>query len=307
MRRIVYFEFISPWGKLLLILGLVLLFSILTSFGGLLIGKYWFNTDLAGLAALLSHPVTDEVISFSKFFQFLNQLGVFIFPVFMYAMFVSSSSTAYLKLKVKPEFISFIISIAIVFSILPFLNFVSDLNENMKFPEGWSGLEQWMIQKETQAKMLTEAFLKTTTFPGLVINLIIVALIPALGEEILFRGVLLRLFKEAFKNVHIAVFVSAFVFSLIHLQFFGFFPRLLMGFVLGYLFVYTNNLWYPITFHFVNNAASVIIFFLYNKNEIGSGAEDFGASSSIIIITGSLLLSVMLLLLIKKRYDVKVL
>ncbi|NOY50117.1 MAG: CPBP family intramembrane metalloprotease [Chlorobi bacterium] len=307
MRRNAYFEYISPWGKLLLILGLVLLFSILTSFGGLLIGKYWLGTDLAALADLLSHPVTVQAIQFTKFFQFLNQLGVFIIPVFMYAVFVSNSSSEYLGLRRKPMFTSLIISVAIVFTILPFLNYISDLNANMKFPEGWSVVEQWMAEKEAQAKMLTEAFLKTTTIPGLAVNLVIVALIPALGEEMLFRGVLLRLFNEAFKNVHVAVFVSAFVFSLIHLQFFGFLPRLIMGLILGYLFVSTKNLWYPIAFHFVNNAASVIIFFLYNKNGVGSGAEGFGASNSIIIIVGSLLVSVLLLLVVKKRYDVRVL
>ncbi|PLX12461.1 MAG: hypothetical protein C0598_05915 [Marinilabiliales bacterium] len=303
MRKYAYFEFISPWGKLLLLIGLVIIFSILTAFGGLMIGKYWLNTDIMSLANLISNPSTDEAINFGKFYQFLNQLGVFIFPVLLYTYLVSNSSFKYLKVNNKPQLFSILISITIVFSILPFLNYIAVLNMNMKLPESMSAIENWMMQKEEQATLLLGAFLKTSTISGLIINLIIIGIIPAIGEELLFRGVLLRLFKEIFKNAHIAVFISAILFSMVHMQFYGFFPRLLLGIVLGYLFVYTKSLWAPIAYHLVNNSASVIIYYFNQKEIMETSAENFGSTDNFVLILGSLIVSVYFIFLIKKKTE----
>ncbi len=305
MRKYAYFEFISPWGKLLLLFGLVLLFSILTAFGGLLIGKYWLNTDFVSLASIVSNPTSESAINFSRFYQFINQLGVFIFPVFLYTFLVSTSSFKYLKMSNKPLLINILLSVTIVFSILPFLNYIGELNMNMKLPESMSAIENWMMQKEEQASLLLGAFLKTNSINGLLINLVVIGLIPAIGEELLFRGLILRLFKEAFKNIHLAVFISALLFSLVHLQFYGFFPRLLLGLVLGYLFVYTKSLWAPIAFHLVNNSATVLIYYLHQKGIVETNAENFGSTNSAILIIGSFVISIYILILIKKQQQLK--
>lgn len=305
MRRTAFFESISPFGKLLLLLGLIILFAIFTAFGGLLIGTFYLDTDMIGLASLLSNPEGEKIIGFTKFYQFINQLGIFILPVLLYTYLVSNSSIEYLKVNKKPLAISVLIAIIIVFTILPFLNYLSQINMEMKFPASFAGLENWMIEKEEQARIITEAFLKTNSIYGLLVNIFIIALVPAFGEEFLFRGIILRLFKDIFKNVHLAVFMSALIFSLFHLQFFGFLPRLFLGMILGYLFVYTKNLWVPIAFHFVNNAASVIIYFLYSNNLTKTSIEDFGSSSSVVYIIGSLLITVWLIIIMRQRenYD----
>lgn len=305
MRKYAYFEFISPWGKMLLLLGLILLFSILTAFGGLLIGKFWLDTDFASLASIVSNPTTESAINFSRFYQFINQLGVFIFPVFLYTFLVSTSSFKYLNMSRKPLLVSLLLSITIVFTILPFLNYIGVWNMNIKLPESMSAIENWMMQKEEMASLLLGAFLKTNSIYGLLINLVIIGLLPAIGEELLFRGVILRLFKEAFKNIHVAVVISALLFSIVHLQFYGFFPRLLLGLILGYLFVYTKNLWAPIAFHLVNNSATVIIYYLHQRGLTETNAENFGSSNSAILIIGSLVISAYILILIKKQQDYK--
>ena len=305
MSRTAFFESISPLGKLLLLAGLVLLFAIFTGFGGLLIGTFYLDTDIASLAEMLSNPEKNEIIGFTKFYQLLNQIGIFILPIFLYLYLVSNSSFSYLKVNKAPLTISVLVSMLIVFSILPFLNYISEYNQALSLPASMEGLENWMLEKEKQAKVLTEAFLKTDSISGLLLNLFIVALVPAIGEEFLFRGVMLRLFKEMFKNIHVAIFISAFIFSLIHMQFYGFLPRLFLGMVLGYLFVYTGNLWVPIVFHFVNNAASVIVYFLYENDHISTNVDKFGASSNVVYIIGSLLISIWLIIIIRQRenYD----
>lgn len=306
MQRTAFFKSISPWGKLLLIFGLIILFAIFTAFGGLLIGTFYLDTDLIGLASLISNPQGEKVIGFTKFYQFINQIGIFILPVVIYSFLVSHSNLKYLKLNKKPLLISVLISIGLIFIILPFINYVSQLNSEINFPDSLSAIKNWMIEKEGQARILNEAFLQTSSYSGLIVNIFIVALMAAIGEELLFRGVILKLLMDIFKNVHIAIFFSAFVFSLFHLQFFGFFPRLVLGMVLGYLYVYTRNLWVPIIYHFVNNAASVIIYFLYFNKQISTTAENFGSTSNIVYVIGSLLISVWLIIIIRQRenYDV---
>lgn len=301
MRRTAFFETISPWGKLLLLLGLVILFAIFTAFGGLLVGIFYLDTDLVSLAAMLSNPTEGKIIAFTKFYQFINQLGVFILPVLLYTFLVSTSSTEYLKINKKPLLISLLIAIIVVFTILPFLNYISQLNMEMSFPPSLAWLEEWMVEKELQAKIITEAFLKTNSITGLLVNIFIIALVPAIGEEFLFRGVVLRLFNEIFANVHLAIFVSAVIFSLFHLQFFGFLPRVLLGMILGYLFICTRNLWVPIAFHFVNNAASVIVYFLYENKMISVSVDEFGSSTNIVYIIGSLLITVWLIVMLKHK------
>ena len=301
MKRFGFLENTSPFGKLLLLLGLVLLFSILSALSGLLIGKLYLGVSLTELALLIANPETAEAISFIKFYQLLNQIGIFILPVAAYSIFVSTSSVSYLKLDEKPTALSLLIVGLMVYTILPFLNYVAELNQNIVLPEVFWGIEQWMKAKELQAAELTKVFLRTDTLGGLSINLFIVALIPAIGEELLFRGVLLRLLKEMTNNLHFAVIISALLFSAIHLQFYGFFPRFLLGLILGYSFVFTQNLWVPIFLHFINNASSVIIYYLHYNGFIKISMENFGASPNPVFIIGSLLATLWLMIMLFQK------
>jgi membrane protease YdiL (CAAX protease family) len=233
MKHIAYLENTSPFGKLLMLLGLILLFSILTALSGLLIGKLYFDSSLTDLAVLISNPETPKAIGFVKFFQLINQIGIFILPVGAYSLFVSSRPGNYLKLDAKPTAVSLLLAGLMVYSILPFLNYLSEWNQQIVLPEAFWGIEQWMKEKELQASQLTEMFLRTESISGLSINLFIVALIPAIGEELLFRGVLLRLLKEMTKSIHWAVIISAFLFSEFHLQNYVFYPRFLLGLIIG--------------------------------------------------------------------------
>ena len=301
MKRIAFLENISPFGKLLLFLGLVLIFSILTALSGLLIGKFYLGVNLNNLATIIANPDSAEAIAFIKFYQLLNQIGIFILPVAAYSIFVSTSSFSYLKLDAKPSALSLLIAGLVVYTILPFLNYIAELNQNIVLPEAFWGIEQWMKSKELQAAELTKIFLRSETIGGLSINLFIVALIPAIGEELLFRGVLLKLLKEMTNSVHLAVIISALLFSAIHLQFYGFFPRFLLGLILGYSFVFTQNLWVPIFLHFINNASSVIVYYLHYNGYIKISMENFGASPNPVFIIGSLIATIWLMIMLYQK------
>jgi uncharacterized protein len=150
-----------------------------------------------------------------------------------------------------------------------------------------SGLEQWMQQSEKEAASVTEAFLLTPNPWSFILNIFMVAVLPALGEELVFRGVLLRHLREWTKNIHVAIFISAFLFSAIHMQFYGFLPRFLMGVFFGYMLYWSGSIWVPIMAHFINNAAAIVVAFLSTRYFPEADFNTFGSSSSPVIILGS--------------------
>lgn len=301
MKRIAYLEHLTPWGKLILLLAIVLLSALVSALLGLLIGKVLFNLDIATLPQIIANPETTQQILFIKFYQLINQIGVFIIPVFIFTYLVSTNFSKYLYIDKKPNTVNLLVLSVVVFSILPFLNFLGELNQSMSFPEAYSGIENWMLDKEIQAKQLTETFLKTSSIGGLALNLLVIALIPAIGEELLFRGLFLKLFKNIIRNTHWAVVISAFIFAAMHMQFYGFLPRFFLGLVLGYSFVITQNLWMPIFIHLVNNAASAIVYFLHYNGYLKVPMEDFGAVQSPVYIIGSLLITIWLMVIVYRR------
>jgi len=291
----------------MLLVGLILICTLLTAFGGLLAGKLLLGVEMATLGAYIMEPKTGEAVLFMKFYQLLNQLGTFIIPALIFSFLVSMKPAAYLKLNERPKTIVLSVSFLLIFTILPFINYLEDINRSIQLPEMLYAAEEWIRDKEEQAAYLTEVIVRTHTIQGLLFNLLIVALIPAIGEELLFRGTLLRLLKDMTNNIHWAVIISAILFSAFHLQFLGFLPRFTLGLVLGYLFVFTNNLWVPMFIHFVNNAAAVIVFNLHYNGYIKVSMEDFGSLSHPVYIIGSLLITLWLISIIykKERFSLK--
>ena len=131
-----------------------------------------------------------------------------------------------------------------------------------------------MRRQEMAATQLTELMMSDVSWRGLVLNLLVMALMTAFAEECFFRGTLQTMLKtETDKMPHLAIWVTAFIFSAIHLQFYGFFPRLLMGAWLGYLLCWTGSLWVPVVAHAFNNAMVVFSYYALDKQWI---PENFG-------------------------------
>jgi membrane protease YdiL (CAAX protease family) len=303
MKRTPFIEHISPFGKLLFFIGLILLFALVSALGGLALGALLFDVSIMEIGNLMSNPDNEKAISFLKFYQIINQVGVFILPALFFTYFASSQPVEYLTLNKTPKLISMLVGALIVYTVLPFNGYLDELNKSMVFPDFLSGMETWMKEKELQAKILTESFLRTNSYTGLAVNIIIVALLPAIGEEILFRGILIKLLDQMMKNIHLAVILSSIIFSAIHLQFYGFLPRLMLGLLLGYMFVFTRNLWVPIFVHFVNNASSVIVFYLHENGFLKVSMEEFGQSPNVVYVIGSLLITLWMMSVIYQKED----
>ena len=163
-------------------------------------------------------------------------------------------------LTLKQGLIAFFFAVAA----LPAISMLAEWNKGMELPSFLASVEEMMRQMEESAKALTERFLNTSSVGMMFVNLFVMAFLPAVCEEMMFRGWLQRVLGKSV-SCHTAIWVAAFVFSAIHFQFYGFIPRMLIGAALGYLYYYTGSLWAPIVAHFTNNAAAVGTAFLtYN-------------------------------------------
>jgi membrane protease YdiL (CAAX protease family) len=166
-----------------------------------------------------------------------------------------------------------------MFFAAPFINFVGELNSNMTLPDWLSGVEKWMRNSEEKAAKLTEAFLNVDTRWGLMFNLFMIAFLPAIGEELLFRGVIQRIFTNMTNNHHWGIWISAILFSALHMQFYGFVPRMLLGVLFGYLLVWSGSIWLPILAHFLNNSIAVVAMYMIDNNMLNPEIEEVGSTS----------------------------
>ena len=214
-----------------------------------------------------------------KYFQIFQSIGLFIVPPLIVAWLFHESMKEYLSLNKKPMLPAIILIVLLIFIINPFINFTGAINAEMHFPEWMSGVERWMRNAEDTAEKLTKAFLKADTIGGLFLNLFMIAVLPALGEELLFRGVIQKLFSQITRNHHWGIWISAALFSALHMQFYGFIPRLLLGGMFGYLLVWSGSLWLPILAHFINNAAAVVLLYMIDKGQIDPRIEEFGTGT----------------------------
>lgn len=267
----------SPFQKLLFAVGMMLFSSILFTLISFLLIKslYGINILLDSYALTdLENPVS---LKSMKLFQALaGGLGMFIVPALLSAYFFDGNGSGYLGVNKKPVFTSAFLVLALAFVSMPIINWMVEVNSNLSLPSAFSSLEQWMKNAEENAERITEAFLKVNSVLGLGVNICIVALLPALGEELFFRGILQRIFSGMLKNAHIAIWLTAIIFSAIHLQFYGFLPRMMLGVFLGYLYYWSGNLWLPVIAHFINNAGAVLLSYLFQKGAIGFDPETVG-------------------------------
>jgi uncharacterized protein len=297
----------SASRQFFLLLLLLIVFLIFSTLIGVLLLVPFYGVGIINDLSSLSNYSDPKVLAMLKFFQIVNQVGTLIVPSMVFAFFVDLNPFRYLHAEKIPDWKHMLIASALIFAGMPFINWMVELNQGMKLPSWLSGVEAWMKSSEASAEKITEAFLISRSAAGLLLNILMIAVLPAIGEEFLFRGVFTRLFSGWMNNSHAGVWLAAFLFSAIHLQFYGFAPRLLLGVVFGYLFIWTGNIWVPVMAHFMNNASSVFVEYLAYNGIITANAEKFGQTDNIaVIITSAILCAVLLLLVYRKRRELPV-
>lgn len=255
----------------------------------LLTGTVFLGMTLGGAAALLillptgQNPVDllQNPTSYANGWywimavQAVSHVCSFLLPALAYWYFFEKRQWADFQAKPLTQVAALSAVALIVIAFMPFDGLIIEWNQHLDLPDalGLGDLERWMRAKEDELAGLTKSL---TTFRGpgqLAVAVLVIAVIPAIGEEVLFRGVLQRILAVGMGNVHAGIWLTAIVFSAIHVQFFGFVPRVLLGAMFGYLYVWSGNLWVPIWAHFINNGFTVLMVYLYQKKLVGVDIE----------------------------------
>jgi membrane protease YdiL (CAAX protease family) len=174
---------------------------------------------------------------------------------------------------------------------------VVEWNANLELPEFLKRFQEMARAKEDQLAEFTKAVTQFHTLPDMLLGLLVIALLPAIGEELVFRGLIQNEFWRGSKNIHVAVWASAFVFSAIHMQFFGFVPRMLLGALFGYLYYWSGNLAVPIFAHFFNNGFSVVAIYLEHQQVINTDVEQVESAPWPAVLAGVVLAALLLVYL----------
>lgn len=281
-----------PAKSLILLLLLAFSGAIVLGAISVFIGLLAMGISAGNLGDALS--VSTGNVGFLKIVQAGSSIGMFVLPALLLGIAEKRRHT-YLDFKTSVNPSLWFMVVAIMFFAAPIFEQAIKLNEQMRLPGALSEIENWMKAKEAEQERLTNLLLSDTTYSGLLTSLIVVAVIAAVGEEFLFRGCLQGILTRWFKNPHTAIWITAIIFSAIHLQFYGFLPRMLLGALFGYLLFWGKSIWLPVLAHFINNATATIAAFYLKRQGKSLDELDFSQQVPNYLYFMSFVLTVVLL------------
>jgi len=284
-----------PFIELIALVFFVMIMALFSMLALLVIG-YFFNISYTEIAAIINQPNKTD-ISLIKWIQAVQTVLLFLVPPLLVAVAMRKNTRTYLGIaRIKKAWLVWLTPLSIICA-LPFVNFLAHINSQMSLPDFMQNIESWMTSKEQYAQRLTELLVQTDNVYQLLANVVVIAILPAVAEEFMFRGALQPILGRITRNMHLGIILSAILFSAIHLQFFGFFPRMILGIVFGYLFYWSGSLWIPILAHFSNNFFGVLYYHFYEgdiasgyMNEIGTTPQTYYLLFLSILLTTVILL-----------------
>lgn len=223
----------------------------------------FMGLDYAETIANLKENTPNRHKNFIKAALNISHLCTFILPSLIFLWWTYGKNwKKIVNLSTTPSFVNSLFSGLLLLAAFPFVQFIFSLNKKLPLPT-------WAVEQEELINTTIEHLLYVQSTPDLLFNLLTIAILPAIGEELLFRGIIQTNIEKGVKNPHIAIWLTALIFSFIHFQFQGFIPRVLLGALLGYLFVWSHNLWLPIIAHLIYNASQILLQYGHQKGVLG--------------------------------------
>lgn len=251
----------NHWKELRIIV--LIIFSAFVLLNLVISGYYIISGGISSSG--VENLLEDRVLMLS-----LNSLSIMIFiSPYFYVNKLSNYS-----IKIFPINSTLVILVLLSTFFFMILNSgVIEWNKSINFPEFMNSFEAWAFNKEKELEKITIFLVSFENNWEFLFGILSIALIPGICEEYLFRGVLQKNFYLISKNIHTAVWLSAFFFSALHLQFYGFFPRMLLGVLFGYIYYWSGSIVYPMIAHIFNNFFSLTIFYFSQKGLLNENFE----------------------------------
>ena len=251
--------------------------------GGLILSKFPDSTAAMRIAAVI---------------QSLFQL---ILPAIVTAMIVTRRPASFLAVDRKINLPIALLALAGLIAATPAMNLIISLNQSLSLPESLSSIENALRSMEDNAARSISLLQGDHTVGNLIMNILIIGVLAGFGEELFFRGTFMRLMTTGRINPHVAIWTVAIVFSAMHLQFFGFVPRTLLGAYFGYLLYWSRSLWIPIITHAANNIIYVCWQWVYEPSGKDAPIDTIGPDGNWIAVIISFILTVAIIAVIRNR------
>ncbi len=290
----------SLLAKLLILFGLSMVLLAIGSFIGFGIFSFMTNIELGHFMDFQQNPTKYPQAWYAvMLLQVLSTPLPFVSVAVLYTRLIESFTP--LQAVAQPKNLLIWI-VLLVISFMPFDSIIIEWNKQIHLPASFHNLEVSMQQSEKTAQIFTDYITNFTSPLQLLIAIVVIAGAAALSEELLFRGVLQNIFYKSWQNPHVAIWVAAFWFSFIHFQFYGFFPRMLLGAMFGYLYHWTGRIELAVLAHFVNNGFTVVMKYCYNIGVLKADIVDT-ESVPLPMVLVSFVVCVFVLFKIKKTAD----
>lgn len=257
-------------------------------------------TGLAG-GLLLNMGGPDKAVAMLRIATVIQDIFMLIMPALVTALIVTRQPVKLLALGRMPSAGRVLIAIAVMLLASPAMSWIIELNSSIQLPESLAALEQKMRAMEDSAQATLDFMLGAHTPANLFVNILLIGLLAGFSEELFFRGALQRLINSTGLSATAAIWISAIIFSAIHMQFYGFVPRMLLGVYFGYLLVWSGSVWLPVIVHAFNNSMFLVLKYMTGNGDPSIGAE--GSMESVIAIIASVLATAAGLILLYKTRD----
>lgn len=270
----------NNWRSLLVLVGFILVGMSVGNMLAVLILMKFLGSDggMGGIEIITRLIQSPEEVPNGWYglmiLQAISHVSTYLIPPLLYWTYIERRSLPEFQTRAFTSAQFWGLSLLVVLAFMPLNGLIIEWNQGMVFPDFLRGLEAWMRDKEDQLAGMTEFLTEFDTPVQFVVAMVVIGIIPAIGEEVLFRGVLQRKLMEQWASPHLAIWVAAALFSAIHVQFYGFVPRMLLGALFGYLYYWSGNLWVAIFAHFVNNGFMVLMLYLHHQKMIDYNIED---------------------------------
>jgi membrane protease YdiL (CAAX protease family) len=232
------------------------------------------------------------------FGQGLGSFVGFIGTAWFYWRIIEKKSWKDLDFEKVPTLAVFGMVVLIEISFMGFNGWLQELNQAVSFPESLKGLEVLLKGMEDKLAETTKFFTNFTSFWQFLLAFFVIAVIAGIGEELIFRGLIMRKLLLGTGNPHIAIWVSAFIFAALHFQFYGILPRMMLGVLFGYFYLWTGNIRVPIFAHIFNNGFAITIMYLHNIGIVKTDLESMD-DVPLSIVGFSLIATIGLMFLLK--------
>jgi membrane protease YdiL (CAAX protease family) len=246
------------WIQLLLYIGMAIGIFMVLSLIGMAILSNMTGITMFQMTEVDTWGNNPKILTYVRGMLLIQFLGLFVIPSLLFAYFSDPEPLNYIGLQKPSKPVYWLIGIVLLLLAIPLVEFTGILNRQVNF----GGAQKWMQSMEDDAAKQIKFMLGRHSVTELIINIIFIAVFAGIGEELFFRGVLQRMFIKASKNPWVGIIFTSILFSALHVQFFGFVPRLLLGILLGTLYWYSGSLWVAILAHVLYDALFIVIAYL---------------------------------------------